>query len=86
MKISLSVQGVRYIFIDRKDVDTPEQLQTAFRQQYPLVYENNFFTVLENPNSLGPGFLARNYVSIPKDSYAYSAADLGLVRLYFLLS
>jgi dolichol-phosphate mannosyltransferase len=84
MKISLSVQGVRYIFIDRKDVDTPEQLQTAFRQQYPLVYENNFFTVLENPNSLAPGFLARNYVSIPKDSYAYSAADLGLVRLYFL--
>ena len=84
MKISLSVQGVRYIFIDRKDVDTPEQLQTAFRQQYPLVYENEFFTVLENPNSLAPAFLARNYVSIPKDSYAYSAADLGLVRLYFL--
>ncbi len=84
MKISLSVQGVRYIFLDRRDVDTPEQLQTAFRQQYPLVYENNFFTILENPNSLAPGFLARNYVSIPKDSYAYAAADLGLIRLYFL--
>ena len=84
MKISLSVQGVRYILIDRKDVDTPEQLQTAFRQQYPLAYENEFFTVLENPNCLAPGFLARNYVSIPKDSYGFSAADLGLVRLYFL--
>jgi len=84
MKISLSLQGVRYILIDRKDVDTPEQLQTAFRQQYPLAYENEFFTILENPNSLAPGFLARNYVSIPKDSYAYSTADLGLARLYFL--
>ena len=84
LKISLSAQGVRYIFIDRKDVDTPEPLQTAFRQQFPLVYENSFFTVLENPNCLAPGFLARNYVTIPKDSYAYSAADLGLIRLYFL--
>lgn len=84
MKISLSVQGVRYIFIDRKDVDTPEQLQTAFKQQYPMAYENEFFTVLENPSSLAPGFLARDYASIPKDSYAYSTADLGLIRLYFL--
>jgi len=84
MKISLSAQGVRYIFIDRKDVDTPEPLQTAFRQQYPVAFENEFFTVLENPNCLAPGFLARNYVSIPKDSYAYSSADLGLIRLYFL--
>jgi len=84
MKIALSAQGVRYIFIDRKDVDTPEPLQTAFKQQYPLVYENEFFTILENPSSLAPGFLARNYVSISKDSYAYSAADLGLLRLYFL--
>jgi dolichol-phosphate mannosyltransferase len=84
MKISLSAQGVRYIFIDRRDVDTPEPLQTAFRQQYPLAFENEFFIVLENPNCLAPGFMARNYVSIPKDSYAYSAADLGLIRLYFL--
>ncbi len=40
MKISLSIQGVRYILLDRKDVDTPEQIQTAFRQQFPVVYEN----------------------------------------------
>ena len=84
MKISLSAQGVRYILIDRKDGDTPEPLQTAFRQQYPLVYENEFFTILENPSCLAPGFLARNYVSIPRNSYAYSSADLGLLRLYFL--
>ncbi len=84
MKISLSIQGVRYILLDRKDVDTPEQIQTAFRQQFPVVYENEFFTVLENPNTLAPAFLARNYVSIPKDSYSFAAADLGLIRLYFL--
>jgi dolichol-phosphate mannosyltransferase len=84
MKVSLSLQGVRYILLDRKDVDTPEQLQAAFKQQYPIIFENSFFTILENPNSLAPGFLARNYVSIPPSKYEYVAADLGLVRLYFL--
>ena len=59
MKVALSLQGVRYIFIDRKDVDTPEQLQIAFKQQYPTVFENQFFTILENPNSLAPGFFKR---------------------------
>ena len=84
MKVSLSLQGVRYILLDRKDVDTPEQLQTAFKQQYPTVFENPFFTILENPNSLAPGFFAKNYVSIPPFRYEYSGAVLGLVRLYFL--
>jgi dolichol-phosphate mannosyltransferase len=84
MNVSLSLQGVRYILLDRKDVDTPEQLQVAFKQQYPTVFENPFFTILENPNSLAPGFLARNYVSIPPSKYEYTTADLGLVRLYFL--
>jgi dolichol-phosphate mannosyltransferase len=84
MRVSLSLQGVRYILLDRKDVDTSEQLQAAFKQQYPTIFENSFFTILENPNSLAPGFLARNYVSIPPSKYEYTTADLGLVRLYFL--
>ena len=84
MRVSLSLQGVRYILLDRKDVDTSEQLQAAFKQQYPTIFENPFFTILENPNSLSPGFLARNYVSIPSSKYEYTTADLGLVRLYFL--
>jgi dolichol-phosphate mannosyltransferase len=84
MKVSLSLQGVRFILLDRMDVDTPEQLQAAFKQQYPTVFENPFFTVLENPNSLAPGFFAKNYVSIPPSRYEYCGAVLGLVRLYFL--
>ena len=84
MRISLSLQGVRYILMDRKDVDTPEQLQAAFRQQYPVVFENPFFTILENANCLAPGYLARNYVSIPSGKYEFATADLGLARLYFL--
>jgi len=66
MKVSLGLQGVRYILIDRKDVDTPEQLQTAFKQQYPTVFENPFFTVLENPNCLSPGFFARTMCRFPR--------------------
>jgi dolichol-phosphate mannosyltransferase len=84
MKVSLSLQGVGFILLDRKDVDTPEQLQAAFKQQYPTVFENPFFTILQNPNSLAPGFIAKNYVSIPPFRYEYCGADLGLVRLYFL--
>ena len=84
MRVSLSLQGVRYILLDRKDVDTSEQLQAAFKQQYPTIFENPFFTILENPNSLAPGFLARNYVPIPPSKYEYATADLGLIRLYFL--
>jgi len=84
MKVSLSLQGVGFILLDRKDVDTPEQLQAAFKQQYPTVFENPFFTILQNPNSLAPGFIAKNYVSIPPLRYEYCGADLGLVRLYFL--
>ena len=84
MKVSLSLQGVGFILLDRKDVDTPEQLQAAFKQQYPTVFENPFFTILQNPNSLAPGFIAKNYVSIPPLRFEYCGADLGLVRLYFL--
>lgn len=84
MKTSLSLQGVRYIFIDRKDVDTPEALQNSFRQIFPVCFENEFFTVLENPNCLAPYFFAKNYVSVPPRKYEFAGADLGLVRLYFL--
>jgi hypothetical protein len=84
LKISLALQGVRYVFIDRKDVDTPEILQNSFRQIFPLIHENEFFTILENPNCLGPYFFARNYVAIPKRKFDFAGANLGLIRLYFL--
>ena len=84
MKTALSLQGVRYLFIDRKDVDTPESLQNSFRQIFPVSFENEFFTILENPSCLAPYFFARNYVSIPPRKFEFAGADLGLVRLYFL--
>ena len=84
MKTSLSLQGVRYIFIDRKDVDTPEALQNSFRQIFPVLYENEFFTVLENSNCLAPFFYSRDYVVVPPRKFEFAGAVLGLVRLYFL--
>lgn len=84
LKISLALQGVRYVFIDRKDIDTPEILQNSFRQIFPVIYENDFFTILENPSCLAPYFFSRNYVSIPKRRFDFAGADLGLIRLYFL--
>ncbi|NBS78306.1 hypothetical protein EBS57_00480 [bacterium] len=35
MRVSLSLQGVRYILMDRKDVDTPEQLPNCFQAAVP---------------------------------------------------
>jgi hypothetical protein len=84
MKTSLSLQGVRYILIDRKDVDTPEALQNSFRQIFPVIYENEFFSVLENPNCLAPFFYSQDYVSVPPRKFEFAGAELGLVRLYFL--
>jgi hypothetical protein len=84
MKTSLSLQGVRYILIDRKDPDTPEPLQNSFRQIFPVLYENEFFAILENPNCLAPFFYSRDYVSVPARKFDFAGAVLGLVRLYFL--
>jgi len=84
LQISLALQGVRYVFIDRKDVDTPENLQNSFRAMFPVVFENDFFTILENSNCVAPYFFAQNYVAIPRRRFEFAGADLGLIRLYFL--
>jgi hypothetical protein len=43
-----------------------------------VVVENEFFAVLGNPGSLAPGFLARDFVILPPDSYAMAPAVLQL--------
>jgi hypothetical protein len=59
-------------------------LQNSFRKIFPVFYENEFFTVLENPNCLAPVFYSRDYVLLPSHKFQFAGAVLGLVRLYFL--
>lgn len=74
----LSLLGCGYVFLDKKDPNTPPDLQNAFRSLFPVALENEFFAVLGNPSSLSPGFLARDFVILPPESYAMAPAVLQL--------
>lgn len=74
----LSLLGCGYVFLDKKDPNTPPDLQNLFRGVFPAVAENEFFVVLANPGSLAPGFLANDFVALPKESYAMASAVLQL--------
>ena len=80
----LNVAGVTYIFIDRQDPDTPPNLQQYFQQIFPQVFQDDYFTVLLNPGSLYPAFLANQGASVPRDSYDAAPSFLELIRLNFV--
>jgi len=80
----LNLAGVSYLFIDKSDPSIPPQMIEAYRQLFPLVFESNSITILENRGSLFPAFLAHDYVSYPSQSYLSSPAMLQLSGLNFL--
>lgn len=75
----LSLIGSGYVFLDKRDTNTPQDLQNAFRGLFPVVIENEFFAVLGNPGSLAPGFLAKDFVILPPESYSMAPAVLQLM-------
>lgn len=78
IRSGLSLLGCGYVFLDKKDPNTPLDLQNALRSLFPAVAENEFFVVLANPGTLYPAFLARDFVVLPPDSYAMAPAALQL--------
>jgi dolichol-phosphate mannosyltransferase len=80
----LNVAGVSYIWIDRQDPDTPPNLQQYFQQLFPQTFQDEYFTVLLNPGSLYPAFIANQGVVVPRGSYDGAAAFLELSRLNFV--
>lgn len=84
LKSYLNLAGVSYIFIDKEDPLIPKQTQNFYRSCYPLVFENQFFVILENQNSLYPAFLARNFVALPPQSYSMAAAAFQLAPMNLL--
>jgi hypothetical protein len=74
----LNLVGVAYILLDKEDPFSPKQMQDFFRSVYPVVFENRFFAVLANPNTLYPAFLAHEFVSLPQDGYSLAPAALQL--------
>jgi len=75
----MNLAGVAYILIDKKDPFTPKQLQDFFRSIYQPVFDNENFTVLANPGTLYPAYLAHDFVALPPDSYAMAPAVLQLL-------
>ena len=80
----LNVAGISYIWIDRQDPDTPPNLQQYFQQLFPQTFQDEFFTVLLNPGSLYPAFLANQGAVVPPDSFESAASFLELSRLNFV--
>jgi len=79
LKSYLNLAGVAYILLDKEDPFSPKQMQDFFRSIYPVAFENKYFAVLANPGTLYPAFLARDFVALPKESYAMAPATLQLL-------
>ena len=73
----LNISGVSHVLIDKLDVDTPADLQGRLRNLLPVGYENDRFVVLENRNSLGAGFLAKDFIQVSDSRPQISTAALG---------
>ena len=73
----LNIAGVSHVLIDKLDPDTPADLQGRLRNLLPVGFENDRFVVLDNKNSLGSGFLAKNFIQVPDSGPQVSMAALG---------
>ena len=55
----LHIAGVSHLLIDKKDPDTPAELQNTLRSLRPPVFENEHFVILENPDNYSPAAFAK---------------------------
>lgn len=64
MQTYMRVAGISHVLLDKKDPFTPQQVQNAFSQAYPAGFDSEYIKVLENKDSLAPGFIAREYIAM----------------------
>jgi len=77
--------GIAYLLVDKQDPDTPEVLQKFLREAFPaVVFENDHFAVLENPETLGSVWRAREYLQLEPGTYVRGAELLSLARYGYL--
>jgi len=58
----LRVAGVSYVLYDKHDPDAATRISKLLSARYPILFENEDFTVWEIRNSLAPAFLAQTAV------------------------
>ena len=73
----LNISGVSHVLIDKLDADTPADLQGRLRNLLPAGFENDRFVVLDNKDSLGSGFLAKDFIQAQDSGPQVSMAALG---------
>ena len=79
-KSYLRIAGVAYLLIDKTDPDNPKELQEKMRLNFVTVFENANMAVLAVSESLGPCFLARDYVQTSNEDAPSAMGSLGAAR------
>lgn len=64
MQTYMNIAGISHILQDKQDPFTPQEVQNAFVQVYPAVFDSDYIRVLENKGSLAPAFVAREYIAM----------------------
>jgi dolichol-phosphate mannosyltransferase len=72
----LDIAGVSHLLIDKKDPDTPGDLQDALRSLMAPVFENDHFVVLGNPDNYYPAAFAKNFIAIAEQASEAASTSL----------
>ncbi len=76
----LEIAGVSHLLIDKKDPDTPGDLQNTLRSLMSPVFENDHFVVLENPDNYYPAAFAKNYAAVDEQATGIASDSLRAAR------
>lgn len=69
MRSYCEVFGISHIVIDRADAYLDAALARAFESEFPAIYRNDSFLVLENKGSLAPGFYSPRAYRAQPDAF-----------------
>jgi dolichol-phosphate mannosyltransferase len=72
----LDIAGVSHLLIDKKDPDTPAELQEALKSLRSLVFENEHFVLLENPENYYPAAFAKNFIALDEHTADVAGSSL----------
>jgi dolichol-phosphate mannosyltransferase len=72
----LDIAGVSHLLVDKKDPDTPADLQDSLRTLRSPVFENEHFVILENPDNYFPASFAKNFSVIEEPTTDAAGSSL----------
>jgi dolichol-phosphate mannosyltransferase len=76
----MDIAGVSHVLIDKKDPDTPAELQNTLRSLRSTVFENEHFVILENPDNYFPAAFAKNVTAVEEQTSDAAGSSLKAAR------